>query len=288
MTRLRLRLMVQEFDLKGPEVVIGRSPTCHLTIEDPMVSRMHAKIRVEENRAFLSDLGSRNGVRVNGRKIAHEIELVDSDRIRIGTREMVFTVQKHEERSSRTTGYLRMCDKCGIPFPDESLRCPHCGHEVVREEETVSGMFRSPEQGWTMDLFFEVIERGLSKGRFDDSLRMLEKLRIEIDGRTKDGYRIGGRDMEKLTDLVVQICNHFGHEDSLSWLFLVCRAQSTFPVTSIMRRIERLDVHSHPNLRPSIDAFRNWLSVEATPSLVVNQEICEPVRPSEPSRYDVS
>ena len=71
--------------MRGPEVIIGRSPDCHITIEDPLVSRQHAKIVIEEALARIEDMGSRNGVVVNGEKIDVRAELVDGDRIRLGT-----------------------------------------------------------------------------------------------------------------------------------------------------------------------------------------------------------
>ncbi|HBQ16764.1 MAG TPA: hypothetical protein DEF51_38405, partial [Myxococcales bacterium] len=85
--RFRLRFLLQEFDLVGPEVVLGRSPDCHITIEDPLISRRHAKISIREEEAKIADLGSRNGVRVNGRSIDEEHVLSDGDRIRLGTQE---------------------------------------------------------------------------------------------------------------------------------------------------------------------------------------------------------
>ncbi|UCH28346.1 MAG: FHA domain-containing protein [Myxococcales bacterium] len=42
--RYRLRFHLQEVDLTGEEVVIGRGSMCHVTIEDPMLSRRHVLI----------------------------------------------------------------------------------------------------------------------------------------------------------------------------------------------------------------------------------------------------
>ena len=266
-TRLRLRLLVQEFDLKGPEVLIGRSPNCHLTIEDPMVSRVHSRIRIDEDRAFISDMQSRNGVRVNGKKIRGEVELQNTDRIRIGTREMVFTVLGKEERLSRTTGYLRMCEGCGTPFPDESVQCPHCGYRAITDEDTISGMFRESQQGWTVDLFCEVILRALDKGRDQDMQRMMRRLRTEIDERVRDGYRVSASDLSKIAHLVVGVVNHSGEEEWIGWLLSLCQKQSKFPRGELLRRVESIDLGNHPQLRPSVEAFRSWaheLSLKST------------------------
>jgi hypothetical protein len=46
--------------------LIGRDPACELWIDDPMVSRRHARIRLERGVWLIEDLGSRNGTRVDG------------------------------------------------------------------------------------------------------------------------------------------------------------------------------------------------------------------------------
>src|SRR5258708_4279931 len=66
LARFRLRFLLQEIDLPQGDTVIGRSATCQVTIEDPLVSREHAKIRIQDERATIEDLGSRNDVFVGG------------------------------------------------------------------------------------------------------------------------------------------------------------------------------------------------------------------------------
>jgi len=50
----------------GPEEVIGRGRGATLCLEDPEVSRRHARLRLGPDRATIEDLGAKNGVRVNG------------------------------------------------------------------------------------------------------------------------------------------------------------------------------------------------------------------------------
>ena len=51
------------------ELVIGRSRTCDLSIEDRFLSRRHARLYREGDSWLIEDLGSRNGTFVNGRRI---------------------------------------------------------------------------------------------------------------------------------------------------------------------------------------------------------------------------
>jgi Protein of unknown function (DUF3662)/FHA domain len=77
----------------GPNrVVIGRSRECDIQLADPNVSRRHAELRREGSAFWLVDLGSTNGVDVNGRRQARA-KLSDGDRITIGTTEAVFRTQ---------------------------------------------------------------------------------------------------------------------------------------------------------------------------------------------------
>jgi hypothetical protein len=66
-------------------VVIGRGTEADVQLPDTGVSRRHAQ--VAGNR--LTDLGSTNGTRLNGTRVT-EAELVDGDRITLGSTEIVF------------------------------------------------------------------------------------------------------------------------------------------------------------------------------------------------------
>ncbi|MDR1078057.1 MAG: DUF3662 domain-containing protein [Propionibacteriaceae bacterium] len=73
--------------LTGPSLVIGRGAEADLRINDPGISRQHAKIVVsqagERTRVVVQDLGSTNGIIVDGQKVA-EAELTDGARIDLG------------------------------------------------------------------------------------------------------------------------------------------------------------------------------------------------------------
>src|SRR5580693_6435434 len=90
LARYRLRFLLQEIDLHRGVTFIGRSPDCQVTIEDPLVSRQHARIVIDDMGARVEDLKSRNGVKVNGQAIKGETAIKDGDRLRIGTQELVF------------------------------------------------------------------------------------------------------------------------------------------------------------------------------------------------------
>ncbi|CAA9504002.1 MAG: Adenylate cyclase [uncultured Solirubrobacteraceae bacterium] len=73
--------------------VLGRSRECDIVLDDSNVSRRHAEIRPATAGWTVADLGSTNGVRVNGRPAAGAVPLADGDRLELGTVPMEFEVE---------------------------------------------------------------------------------------------------------------------------------------------------------------------------------------------------
>ncbi len=53
----------------GRPLTIGRSPACDVAIREPTVSRRHALLRFHDGAWMIKDLGSKNGLTVNGRRV---------------------------------------------------------------------------------------------------------------------------------------------------------------------------------------------------------------------------
>jgi hypothetical protein len=72
--------------------VVGRSRDCDIVLDDTGVSRRHAELRPDGGGWTVADLGSTNGVRVNGRDIHGPHPLRAGDRLELGSTEIVFDV----------------------------------------------------------------------------------------------------------------------------------------------------------------------------------------------------
>jgi len=81
------------FDLSEREVVIGRSPECDIQLGVQNVSRKHARVLLQNEEYLIEDLGSTNGVFVNGIKVAKCV-LRANDQIEIGGVKLVFNEEK--------------------------------------------------------------------------------------------------------------------------------------------------------------------------------------------------
>jgi hypothetical protein len=75
--------------LSGERVLVGRSRECDVVVSDPNVSRRHIELRRGERGWAAVDLGSTNGMKVNGRRVEHA-ELEPGDRITIGVTDLTF------------------------------------------------------------------------------------------------------------------------------------------------------------------------------------------------------
>ncbi|MGC4088903.1 MAG: FHA domain-containing protein [Polyangiaceae bacterium] len=92
--RYTLRYQQHDFDLDEGEFVVGRAVSCQLSLDDPLVSRAHASFVTTDDGVSLRDLGSRNGVKVNGERVQGARTLEHGDQIAIGSQEMVLLVRR--------------------------------------------------------------------------------------------------------------------------------------------------------------------------------------------------
>ena len=90
--RFRLRYGRHEFDLPLGMTRVGRSLDCQVTLDDPLVSRHHAALTVDEVGARLADLGSRNGVTLDGKAVVEPQLLRHGAEITIGSERLIFLV----------------------------------------------------------------------------------------------------------------------------------------------------------------------------------------------------
>ena len=85
------RLRHQEHDLALPDgdFLVGRTEECDLPLEgDPSVSRRHAVFHVTSDEIVVEDLGSRNGVRLNGQRIIGRAKVRPGDKVHVGSQEL--------------------------------------------------------------------------------------------------------------------------------------------------------------------------------------------------------
>lgn len=83
--------------LNSRRTIIGREPSCDLTLDDTAVSRTHAAIEYEENGYTVVDLGSRNGTFVDDKLLRDRRRLKGGEHIRVGSTILKFMASMDEE-----------------------------------------------------------------------------------------------------------------------------------------------------------------------------------------------
>jgi pSer/pThr/pTyr-binding forkhead associated (FHA) protein len=83
---------------------IGRDPSVTLALEDPEMSRRHARISPQGGEAVVEDLGSTNGTFVNDQPVEGARSIGPGDRIRVGL--TVLELRTSEQVASRPSAVL--------------------------------------------------------------------------------------------------------------------------------------------------------------------------------------
>jgi Protein of unknown function (DUF3662)/FHA domain len=73
--------------------LLGRSRECDIVLDDSGISRRHAELRLHDDGWKIEDLGSTNGLRVNGRRVHGATSLQPGDRIVMGATEIAFELR---------------------------------------------------------------------------------------------------------------------------------------------------------------------------------------------------
>ncbi|QDT64021.1 FHA domain-containing protein [Calycomorphotria hydatis] len=101
-------------------ILIGRHPDCDITVADSdRVSRRHCCVVQVNEHYMLRDLGSTNGVRVNGDLIDKEAVLAVGDEISVGDQRLIFAgANQSAGRSAKQ--YTKTVESESISHPAES------------------------------------------------------------------------------------------------------------------------------------------------------------------------
>ena len=266
MARYRLRFLLQEIDIGPGLTVIGRSASCHVTIDDPLVSREHARIHVEGNRITLEDLGSRNGVQVGGKPIQGTVDLYDNDRIRIGSQELVLCViasTATQTSQRRTTGFMTHCASCGIPFPAESPTCPACGsNERLEPDDTLT---EDQDRDWSLELAAEAVGRALEKQSWQDVERLLMRARLHIEQRLAQGARVDPRPLHGVANAALALATATLDVSWVRWSLSLYATLGQLPPSAVAQHLASFPSAILQTLAPAVRRVVETVSSKGGP-----------------------
>ena len=183
--RFRLRYMQHDLELAEGEFVVGRNASCQLSLDDPLVSRRHARLLIGANGVVLEDLQSRNGVLVNGQRIHGQHPLDVGDRVLIGTQELTLLVT-HESNEVKARSKVTM-PKVPAALPQATPAPPSVGPESSISEEYETSMVRRAD---AFNLLAGVAEKALAMGRILEAERLLASPLTDVIEASRAGKRI--------------------------------------------------------------------------------------------------
>ena len=287
MARFRLRFLLQEIDVHRGTTFIGRSPDCQVTIEDPLVSRQHARIVIDEGGATIEDLKSRNGVKVNGQPIKGLVRLRDGDRLRIGTQEVVFCeiAEGSGPVVSKTTGFLRHCARCRLPYPQELVACPNCGETMQLEEDTMTGQLGAEtSKSWSLQLLLEVLEKALVLGRHPDAMRALQRVQAQVDERLATGEGVDQKQLNEVALAALQAAAAAREAEPAAWAVRLFRRAKTAPSPGAVDEIGTIAVAMRSEVQPALEDLVAWLATSGHvgPALPRLQQVLGAITASDP------
>jgi hypothetical protein len=216
------------------------------------VSRTHARITVTEQRAVVEDLGSRNGLMVNGERVKGPAELDDGSRIRVGTQEFVLgklAESRNSRKVSQDTGFLCHCAACGLPYPNKMTECPNCGSCDRFEEDTLSGSLPSRE-AWTLDLVIETVRKARQLGRWPDVERLLRRASEAVEHLLASGESVEAPQLEVLADAAVALSVSLGQAHWARWVLGIYASLGLVPGREVGRSLSSLPPEQRNTLAP--------------------------------------
>ena len=123
------------------EMTIGRAPGSTVVLEDPTVSRLHARISANGgDTVTIEDAGSSHGTFIDGTRIDRPMQLRDGIKLRLGDQEMLVERRRDDTEAGRTI----------VVRPGASLIVPAMGQPDVTSQATQFGMRPRIRSGYAL------------------------------------------------------------------------------------------------------------------------------------------
>lgn len=95
----------KDYHLTSQKLLVGRDPTCDISIDDPSISTHHALIELKEGQWILHDLDSTNGTFSKGERVAN-LRLINGQSFSLGTLEFTYMEQSRPKAQANTVADL--------------------------------------------------------------------------------------------------------------------------------------------------------------------------------------
>lgn len=218
-----LRYRHHDIELSEGKFVIGRAAGCQLSLDDPLVSRHHAALTVEGKMVTVEDLGSRNGVKVNGDLISGRYSVQHNDQLVIGAQELK---------------YLSRLDNMGVTLVQPATQ-------------------RVP----TFGLLGILADKAFALGRGDEAERLLTELLDQVLSDLEAGREVKPELFDRSAEYAMKLASATASARWVEYVFRAfgalrrpCPAGIVDELYTLVRRIDRLNLGA---LRTYIEVLRD-------------------------------
>jgi hypothetical protein len=250
--RVWLRFQDQrDFELAAGVTIVGRGDGCQLVLDDPLISRRHACFVVDEREITVKDLGSTNGVLVNGTRVDDIQLVVPGDQITIGRHnaELCWVPFSAAERGPRPremhSGRPAVDTVVDQRLPDD-VKHPH--HSDADSEAT--------HQTRVLEMLSGVAEKAFELGRGADAERILKRPLETILERALEGAPMDPREAGDAGLLAVRLARATGQGLWIDYVFRLFEGLGKLPTTAIVDELHLAVRVAHG---VNISAFRRYV-----------------------------
>lgn len=189
-------------DLRGGQLLVGRSAMCRLVLDDPLVSRQHAEFRIVDGGLVVYDLKSVNGVFVNGQRIEHSAALRPGDRVVIGEQELAVVARlTDKETAPQSPVRRRLAETLHNNPPDSVLPQPGSLRPSAVPPDDAT------HQTDALELLGGVADKVLALGRGEEAERILGPYLTNLLEQARSGAKAASRTTDRAAYFAVKLAS---------------------------------------------------------------------------------
>jgi hypothetical protein len=213
--RVFLRRGEDLLDITGREVTIGRSRQCDIALLDDLISRRHCRVEAFDiDTLCVVDLGSRNGVLVNGLPVSGRQTLFHGDLLVVGSHQLEIRVQTRAPR--------------GRAVRDGD------GRDPSGESGSIT------RTGNVFEMLFGGARVALATGDLNGAETSVRNLFSTVRGYYLRGQDLDDVKLEQSLDLALELADVLGEVSWLDRLFDLLLVARRTPPTHVIVRIQHL------------------------------------------------
>lgn len=204
---------------------VGRLASCQVVLDGPKVSRLHARLVVDEDGATVEDLGSANGVFVNAERIDAPVALYTGDRILLGDQEIEVLVDGAARAESQQVVRPAFVELAALQLE---------GPGSESREPSVPGT----RQLDFFQLVGRVVDRVLVEGRFDEAVTMLQSHLDGVLAEAREGKTLSESQRAAALHYAAELASGTGERRFLDYALDLLAATSRAPTEDLADELE--------------------------------------------------